>query len=667
MFDGLEEIDWDALGSPGIPALFQAIEADADDAEDAEADLFHILCEHYDPPLMASVLPFLVEAVGETRLSTRRDLSDTLWRLTRSLEWLSNRWIRAWSAAAPTLFPLLDDEDGEVRGNVLAALASAPDDDGTVSAELRRRWAHSGRDGAVLPQLDLAMAIVKLDEAEPDDPVRQWLARMLDDPDSARRLGAAAALLVAVPDDVRAAQTEMADGVRRGDVLPWERTDWLGEQGPSAADWASGRTNRRAEQDRGTLERLEAADDEERTRAASDAALLVASWPSTEHEVLPALARHLDDPCAEARGYAMHALAACGTRSVPFADRIAERVTDTAAAGPHTKVTIGDLAVWALVRAGDRRCVPLVLSWLDGSGRTTFDDSSRVGGDPHSYALDMPALHEVLETARPFAADLLPAARARLRASSDYGRCREMARIAESWGEVAAPAVPELVDLLSTDAGEWASRALATMGPAAADAAPALRLTFERRRLRPLPGRFRRAHLPWRGRPERGRDAVLRAAWAYWHVSGDADAALPTLARGLDNGGEGTALRCLGDVGAHAPRTARRVRDFIESEDPHQRIHAARAYARLTGEPDEAVRVLTETLRPIADAELVPPLKWVAVYIAETGPPAAGTVPLMRAALELDVRLNSCGSWRAIDADQKDRHSLAAAIAAVTG
>lgn len=688
MFDGLDDIDWEALGTPEIPGLLRAIERDGEDAEDAGIDLYHPLCEHRSPSAVTSILPFLVEAVSDTRLSTRADLSDTLRDIT-ALQGLPARWTRAWTKVAPGLLRLLDDADREVRGNVLAALAASPDEEGRVSDELRSRWEATadddeddggdddGDDGGGGPsKVDLAMSIIELDEPGPDDTVRRWLTGLLDSPDAERRVSAAAAVLATEPDDARA-QEEMAEAVRRGDVLPWERREWMDWRSASVTDWARGRKNGKAERTRLALGRLEATDSEERARAANDAAFLLATWPSTEGELLPALARHADDDNGEVRAYAVHVLAACGSRSVQcvdrFADRVAELTADATAASPYTDVSIGDLAVWALSRAGDRRCVPHLRSWLDGSGRTGFDEFGGAGGHPQSYLLDTPFLHDVLETARPYADELLPAVRARLRSSSDYGWCREMAQILESWGEDAAPAVPELIELLRTDAGQWASRALAEMGPVAAEAAPALRRAFESKRRRGglarLTGPFRRAHLALpsaSSKPRFDQEAALVAAGAYWRVTGDDEAPARPLSRALDDGNELVALQVMGDIGSPAPGCADRVRDFVQDDHEHKRIYAARAYSRMTGDTEVALRVFTESLRPIAGAELVEPVKWLAEFIAEMGPPAAGTVPLMRAALELDLRLNSFGGWLAIDRDQRDRGRLAHAIEAVS-
>src|SRR5690606_14714697 len=113
----------------------------------------------------------------------------------------------------------------------------------------------------------------------------------------------------------------------------------------------------------------------------------------------------------------------------------------------------------------------------------------------------------------------------------------------------------------------------------------------------------------------------------------------PALARGLDDGEEYMALRYLGDMGARAPVSADRVRAFLQGGGDHMRVYAARACSRITGEPEPALGVFTEMLGPIAHAEIVEPLSRVVRYIHEMGPPAARTVPLMEAALALDLRL----------------------------
>ncbi|HEY8478987.1 MAG TPA: hypothetical protein VIL71_04060 [Spirillospora sp.] len=654
MFDGLDDIDWEGRGAPEVPDLLRSIERDDDGAEEAASQLYESLYEYGSPSTAAAALPFLVEAVSDTRLSTRRDLSDTLREIAAMDEW-SGPDLRAWTEAAPGLLRLLDDDDAEVVVNILSTLAAAPDEDGRVAAGLRGRWERAAGDGGRPPRVDLALAILRLDEPGPDDSVRRWLTGMLGSPRAEERLAAARAILVVRPDDARARE-EMADAVRRGDVFPWRAGQRPWEQeGVLVGEWARACRNQKAERIRRALELLEKRDPDERERGAQDAAHLLATWPSAEEELLPALARHLGDRRAEVRAYALHALAACGERSAPFTDAIAGLTTDTTAAAAYTEVRIGDLAVWALARAGDRRCVPFLRSWLDETGTTGFNEWLSGGGPRHLYHLNMPSLHEVVGTARPFAAELVPAVRARLRSTYDLVRCREMAWILEAWGPDAAAAVPELIELLCTEARFSASRALGEMGPEAAEAASELRSVFEPKRRRSSSSA-----------PESRREG-LTAAWAYWRVTGDAETPGPALARGLDDGEEYMALRYLGDMGARAPVSADRVRAFLQGGGDHMRVYAARACSRITGEPEPALGVFTEMLGPIAHAEIVEPLSRVVRYIHEMGPPAARTVPLMEAALALDLRLNTLGGWQAIADDHRDRRALAEAIEAVSG
>ncbi|TDC94290.1 hypothetical protein [Actinomadura sp. 7K507] len=84
------------------------------------------------------------------------------------------------------------------------------------------------------------MSIVELDEPAPDDVVRRWLTGQLASADPERRLSAAAAVLVTEPGSARA-QEEMAEAVRRGDLLPWEREEWMDRRPASVTDWALSR------------------------------------------------------------------------------------------------------------------------------------------------------------------------------------------------------------------------------------------------------------------------------------------------------------------------------------------------------------------------------------------------------------------------------------------
>lgn len=490
------------------------------------------------------MLPFLVELAGEPDVTVREHLLGTLPEIAGAAVDDSGRpdpgWERVWSEQVPRLLALRDDPDIGVRRLRLLALATtqAPSDVARVVAELRDDWHREPDD---LTRIDLAHTISRLAGFEAAYQIRAWLIGMLDQGDPETRLGAAAVLATHDPAPLRA-QEVLADAVRAGDVPHWERTNWLADPSRSIADWitgAPGRLGRRIDQ---CLERLDDPDDETRVRAVRDAALVLATWRSPEEVLLPAIAARLGDGSGEARAYAIHMVAACGPASAPYADQVAELVGDESPASPHADETIGDLAVWALARIGDHRCVGDLRDQVRGA-RPGFSVWSSAGGHPQFYMLDMPAMHQVLGPLREYAPALLPAVRERLRTTDDFQWHREMAQTLQAWEGDGAEAVPELIDVLATDAAGWAAYALGSMGPAASDALPALRrlargpgwkdrvssrLTDQTRGRLELPGPGRRPAFDAGNR--------LQAAWACARVADDVELAVRVLAAGLDSG-----------------------------------------------------------------------------------------------------------------------------------
>jgi hypothetical protein len=685
VLEGLDDVDW-APGVAEVPDLLRAI-AEGSQGMDPWWDLDDLLASHEHvaadmrPALPTVVLPYLVD-LAQASDSMRETLLEAiadLWVIDAagSIDALDPTWSPAWAEQVPRLLAFLADPDVAVRRRALLALAetTGPAVAGVVEG-LR-----SHRDGETddLTTIDLAHAIGRLVGLESSDPMHQWLRGRLEGDDLEARYAAAAVLVKHDPEHVPA-QDALADAVRAGDFPSWERTSWLLDGRRSPGDWATdapGRLDRRVET---CLKRLDDPDDATRIRAVTEAALLVATWRSPQESLLPAIAAHMGDPANEARAYAIHVVAACGPASAPFADQVADLMGDATAASKHGDETIGDLAVWALARIGDRRCVDELREQVRGA-RDGFDVWSSAGGHPHFYLLDMPAMHQVLGPLRELVPELLPAVRERMRTSDDYQWRREMAQTVAAWGADAAAAVPELVELLSTDAAGWAAHALGEMGPAAESAASELRrfargpawtarlrtsrqAEYARGRLS-LPSPDRRPHFDANNRRQ--------AAWAYARITGDVDVAVRVLGSGLGGKSARPAVRLLATLGPLATdrplddRLLERVRELVEDGDDWDRVDAAQIHWRLTGDPGVAVDRMVESLRPLERAFFEPQMRLAVDYAGELGPAAADAAPALRALLAIDRRLGQTGSWQSIEEDLDLRRRAAVALARVTG
>jgi hypothetical protein len=682
VFEGLTDVDWAALGADEVPDLLCAL-TDESRAFDAWWDLDDLLTSHEHtapngtPALATAVLPFLVDLASDPSTMVRSHvlaaLSD-LWETDTapSIETLDPAWTAAWSAQVPRLLRLLDDPDDGVRRQVLLALVAttADDDVAWVLDGLRKHWYREPDD---LTRVDLALAIGRLERLDPTDPVHEWLCGLLVQDDDVARL-TAAAVLVKVDPGLERAQHVLAAAVRAGDLPPWERRSWLAEVNRSAADWGANAWGRLARRVHECVVGLDSADEDTRTNAVREGALLLASWRSPEDTLLPAIAARLGDESAEAQAYAVHLLAACGAASAPFADEVAALLGDKRQASRYADESIGDLAVWALARMGDRRCVYELREQVRGT-RPGFSVWSSAGGHPQFYMLDMPAMHQVLGPLRELAPDLMPAVRERLRASDDYQWQREMAQTLAAWGADGAEAEPELIDVLSTDAAGWAAHALGQIGPAAAAAAPALRRLARgpawTERLRAVRRADEEPGRPYPlnedRRPQFDADNRMQAAWAYAKITGDTDLAVRVLGRGLEGESARPAARLLATLGPLDGKPPPEhlvglVEELVRDGDEWDRIDAAQIHWRLTGDPRVAVDRMLETLKPLDLASFEPPMRLAVTYVGELGSYAAAAEPALRSLLALDQRLGQTGGWQSIEEDVAIRHAAKLAL-----
>jgi hypothetical protein len=316
------------------------------------------------------------------------------------------------------------------------------------------------------------------------------------------------------------------------------------------------------------------------------------------------------------------------------ADLLAARLEDDRPIWPLYRLCIADLAAWGLVWLSDRRGLPRLIERIeaDDDGYTGVDDGGRYSGWP-------PPLRHVLSPVPQFANDLLPAIRARLTDEAGRRKAATYTRVLAEWGGVAAPAVPELVALLDTDAQLPAAEALGRIGPAAAEAVPAIERFMQRpREFRDYRDRLRaRAVLPWARRRITGEP-------------GTADVPFEEI----------THLRLwpfVAELGGEAE--AAHLRVLLDHRDPQVRVDAAYALFRLTGDYNTVRWTLWMSAREERTS-----LRWTALrYLAEMGRPVSYDGGWMRREILDEERLHhhTPMGWRAF-AEDRELRALAARL-----
>lgn len=234
---------------------------------------------------------------------------------------------------------------------------------------------------------------------------------------------------------------------------------------------------------------------------------------------------------------------------------------------------------------------------------------------------------------------LLPGVRATLVARGEDEVLRSVLIALASWGPVAAPAVPELMQILRTRNARWACAALGSIGPAAVSAAGLL-------------GRFARGS----DRPPRtagGQEPVdprgwhgsQVAGWAHWKVTDEPETAVTVLgaavAKASIAGSGHCDLSLLADMGSHAARYAEPVRAHLASPGPWTRVQAALAWWRITGDPEPVVPVLMHALIPLKSGLADDTCRAAVRCLAEIGMTAAtAAAPMMEMVVASDRRFS---------------------------
>ncbi|MFF4007026.1 hypothetical protein [Streptomyces sp. NPDC001717] len=361
--------------------------------------------------------------------------------------------------------------------------------------------------------------------------------------------------------------------------------------------------------------------------------------------LLPGVARLLSDPEPDNRLFAARVLGMCGHAAHPWADSLADMVTDDG----EPFLPAQTHAIWALARLGDARCAPPLARRLSGERLGFAYDSSHSDG---WWTYDL-SLTETAAGLGTHADLLLPALRARLTAAAALDERRALCRTLQSWGEAAAPAIPELIALLDTDGAVWALDALAAIGPAAAQAVP-------RQRLRAL-----------LDAPPEGQSFAPRAlALAYGRLTGDRDPALALLLPCLGEPyGQYDTVTLLGELGAAGTPYVERLRELLPvHREGWLPLRVCEALWRTTGRADEIVPVLVRAIAPFAEGGgAYPAVTETVRLLAEIGPPAAPAEPALRAFLDADERPVRHGTWRSVPEDDELCAAARTALRAING
>jgi hypothetical protein len=541
-------------------------------------------------------------------------------------------------SGVPDLLALLDDREPQVRAAAAGVLGElgwcAQDVVPAVRGRFAGERANDVRLALVLAVGHLLGAGAGSASGGPDPERRRalrWLNRRRAADDPALRLARALlarrrAQLAARVGDLPAVLDGLADVDRV--PLPGTRVcDWV------AAELGEDREARIAVAARLFGVRAGAGPD-----ALRAAASVICTWRSAAPALLPMVAERLTDPDPAVRAGAAHLVAVAGAAEPDrYADRLATLLADPAA-------RVADLAAWGLSRMGDERCLPRLRNRaLIG---TSVFDVVQAHYPRDVYLFTAPALFDVLAPLRHWAGALLPRVGSALSDADSYHQRRVLTAVLAAWGPAAAPAVPDLVPLLESDAAEHVCATLGAVGPGAA------------------PAGHRLFRLVERGGTSRLR---LAAGWAHWRVTGDPETALRVLGSALSGELAATVVGWLGDLGPLAASHAARVRALgVAAGSDWVRVAAARCAWRLTGDPADAVEPVLPLLAPLRLGRVGPATRAAAAVAVEAAPADPRLVALLGPVATGDRRYAYYGDWRAV-AEDEELAALAAGAEGVEG
>ncbi|MFI0366516.1 armadillo/beta-catenin-like repeat-containing protein [Actinomadura sp. 1N219] len=531
-------------------------------------------------------------------------------------------WARAARAAVetgvPTLMSLLDDGDPAVRAAAPFVLADFPEHDPDPVPRLRQAADAEGDAGAAASMI-LAVADICTDR---DEPPLDWLRGHAADTRREVRAAAAVALLWCGADDLDddglqaiTAEIQADESALDGQlwVLDGGRTGFL----TSALDQVPAPQISLARAALATDTDVGAADAERRVQAVHRAGQIMRTWRAGPAGLLPPLADLLTDDDAEVVKEAVWEIKQGGPDIALVADRLLPLLDGDVQ--DHPQDLIAGSALEALGRAGDARCVPALAADLD-EPRLSFNPGPAIAGmKEHADALLEPvrAFLDEPKKGTGFAGNHL---------------MNVLAGLAE-WGDRAQPLLPDMISLLERrKAVPHVARALAALGPAAADAVPVLRRYLGRKH---------------------GPQASQNAAWAIWQITGDGEEPLRFLTSAIRNGLDDEDIERLFALGS----AARPALPLLDEAMPG----AAAVIQRVTGDTER-------TLPHLVDAVAATPTGMLAVRcLGEIGADASAAVPDIREIAESPRVLAGGASTDVLATDRAYQAVAAEALARITG
>ena len=672
---GLDAIDWGALShsygsAADVPARVRdalvpdrAVEA----VDELHASVYHQgghICSAA-PPL----LPFLVVLAADPAVTVRADLLDLIGNLAQAGADCEERfrdpgWEAAWEEAVPALLRLLADPDPAMRRECLFPLWYA----GHGTSDVL--WAALGRESDPATRIALLDALGVLAGRPPREAssVRRLRQAALTRRAPLERLAAAVRLCLSSPDEPDPELTSVvAEALRVAELDDVVCAAWGFADPTGLLEWAVKALGPDREGRIGLARTLLASPHpKHRTVGLRSAAEVLSRWRSSAPVLLPDVAALLTDAEAEIRHLAARVLGMCGEAARPWADALArlcgtaapaalapapepEADNDAAARAARrareAPLLAQDTALWALARLGDTRAVAPLAERLDGE-RLGFATHGTHADGWWTYGLD---LQEVLSPLAAHADALLPALRRRLAAAEKLDERRCLCQCLATWGPAAAPALPELLALLDTEAAPWALDALAAIGPQAAAA-------LDRDRLRALVDA-----------PDQQPYAARMVTRAYWRLTGDSGPALAVLLPDLEgkyvHHAPAAFLAELGSAGApYADRLRASLPAYTESWLP---MTTGYALWRVTGETEEAVPLILGALGPLSvPGRSADPAMTVAVRrLTEIGPAAVRQAEaVLERIVTADERPVRHGGWRSVPDDDALRAAAVAAL-----